>query len=238
MKFSILLLALPAMSQPQAAAIALIVTPEFLVLAADSGTIEPTCRIRKIGESFYALHNFTRDASTGYDAARLVAGLSSKTVAAQAAELKGKIDAPLKRALAASRARSSAAFNKKFESRIAAGVIFVGFENGKPAVADLTFLIEDLAAGELKLQLKEYYCPGEPCGGGYGFNAEPFVFAKRFAQENRRYWEGSAAMVAAKARAFVNIAIGERPADFAGPISVLTIGSPRPEWTTPGLCKE
>jgi hypothetical protein len=84
-----------------------------------------------------------------------------------------EIDAPLKRVLAASLTQSAAGFHKKFESRIAAGVIFVGFDNGKPAVADLTFLIEDLAAGEIKLQIRAHYCPSEEYASGYAFYVEP-----------------------------------------------------------------
>jgi hypothetical protein len=81
-----------------------------------------------------------------------------------------------------------------------------------------------LASSELKLPIKEHYCPNEDRASGYRLNAEPREFTRKFARETRCQREVSVRQVASTAAAFVAIVIGSIPAAFGGPVSVLATG--------------
>jgi hypothetical protein len=160
-----------AMSLPVCAtSIALIVTPKFVVVAADSrsvdasGNIQPdVCKVRKAGKVFYIPNKFVGDSAVGYSLDKIVVEARGISVSDLAARVKAGVIEPLTAALEHGRSTAPAEFRQNFASGQAMGVTFLGFENGGPALVDLRFIIEDLSVAKLKLRTDEHRCPGADC---------------------------------------------------------------------------
>lgn len=238
-----LLMALTLCAHLNATAIALIVTPRFIVVAADSKVVGEhvaakgnECKIRKAGDTFYVPNKFVNHSAAGYDLNKTVLSIAANSVAERAAKVKAAIGEPLKRAVEQSRREDTAAFKDNFASRQVMGVVFVGFENGAPVAVALSFIIEDLDAADLKVNVEQHSCPGADCPEGYALVFVPQELKAKFEQEHPRYWIGDPPTVAANAEAFINQAIAERLPDVGPPVSVLVIDSARGRWLKRGLC--
>jgi hypothetical protein len=103
--------------QLQATAIALIVTPRFVVIATDSkvvdARVEPkgeACKIRKVDDLFYVPNKFVSHEASGYDLDHMIRDLRGRSVADMAAKLKEAAIGPLQRALTYSRAEDPEQF--------------------------------------------------------------------------------------------------------------------------------
>jgi len=239
-----LAIALTLCVQLYATAIALIVTPRFVVIAADSKAVDAhgaangeVCKIRRAGEVFYIPNKFVSHRASGYDWNHTILGSRGDSVAELASKVKSTIAGPLNRAIVQSRAEDPMAFKDNFASAQAMGVVFVGFEKGAPAVVDLTFIIEDLNAADLKLRVEQHICPGADCSQGYVGIFVPQELKTTFEREHPRYWMGDASTVAANAEAFINLAIRQRLPDVGPPISVLVLDSPKGQWLKSGVCR-
>jgi hypothetical protein len=153
-------------AQVHATSIAVIVTPKFAVIAADSRVVDAhgvvqsdTYKIRRAGEVFYITSKFVDDSASGYSLDQTVQSAHGTSSADLAGKVKVSINVPLATALKRFRAADLAAFKRNFSSGQAMGVVFIGFENNAPGVVDLRFMIEDLAAAQLTIKVEDHHCP-------------------------------------------------------------------------------
>lgn len=227
----------------KATAIALIVTPRFAVVAADSKAVDShggvkadVCKIRRVGRIFYIANNFVSHSATGYNLERTIRDIQGNSVRDLAAKARMLIAGPLKKALAQSRRGDPRAFEANFAGGQATGVFFIGFEKGSPAAVDLQFQIDDLRAADPNVRVEQHSCPGAGCPNGFVVLLVPQDLQGEFEAEHPRYWIGDAATVAAAAEAFIDLAMRKRPLDVGPPVSILVIDSPKGRWLKDGLC--
>jgi len=230
--------------QLQATAIAVIVTPRFIVIATDSKAVDDrvapqgeTCKIRKANDLFYVPNKLVRHAASGYDLDQIIQDLRGHSVVDMAAKLKEIVIGPLQGALTYSRSEDRALFKDNFGSRQAMGVILVGFEKGYPAVVDLRFIIEDLSAAEIILRTEQHGCPGRDCPQGYALVLVPQELSAAFEAKHPRHWVGNSGTVAAKAEEFVIYAARQMQASVGPPFSVFVLNSNGVQWLKPGVCR-
>jgi hypothetical protein len=228
-----------------ATAVAIVVSPGFVVIAADSRAVDASgkaqpdvCKIHKVGETIYVANKFVDDSAVDYSLDRTVRAARGGSAIDLAENVKRLIIKPLTAALEHQRGNNIAAYLTNFASGQAMGVTFIAFENKTPSVVDLRFFIEDLNAHKLSVRAEEHRCPGPDCPGGYAMLLTPNDLAPQFEAAHPRYWIGEAAAVAASAEAFVNLALDEKRIDIGPPLSLFVLDSPKGRWLKSGLCGE
>jgi hypothetical protein len=227
-------------------AIALVRTEQFIVIAAESASVDgagqpgpPQCKIFPVGNFFYTANKFTGDTVTGYNLHKLIMGDEPhESLESLATAVRSSVRQPLLKALIAMKQQRPNEFRKNFDSMQVVGIYLAGISHGRPSLINMEFNLHDVTASQIELDVIERYCPGPDCEGGIAF---PFVgpsdLREKFMSQRPNYWQGSAEVVAKNLEALVQMFIDDGQShDFGPPISVLIIKPTGPEWVKRGLC--
>jgi hypothetical protein len=229
--------------QLNATAIALIVTPRFIVLAADSKVVNlrgefvrNECKTIQAGKNFYAPINFVRYSPTGFDLEKIILNVTADSISEMVDRVTTAVSDPLKAALISRRSQNPGTFEREFPNGQATGVAFVGIENGSPAMVFLGFTILEATRANPQIKAGRYSCPGDCRDGHFGLFV-PAELQAMFEQKYPHYWSGDDAEVADNAQAFINLAIARKLQDVGPPVSVLVVDRVSTRWLKTGTCK-
>jgi hypothetical protein len=228
-------------------AIAVVRTEQFVVIAAESASVDgagqpgqPQCKILPVGNFFYTAYKFTGDAVTGYNLHEIIMGnRSHESLESLATAVQSSVRQPLLRALIAMKEQRPNEFRQNFDSKQVVGIHLAGISQGAPSLVNIEFrLHDDVTANMITLDVIERHCPGPDCNGGIitAF-VGPSDLRDKFLSQRPNYLQGSAEVVAKNLEALVQMYIDEgRSHEFSPPISVLIIRPTGPEWIKRGLC--
>jgi hypothetical protein len=213
-------------------AIAVVRTPEFIVLAADGASVDalaqrkadPEPKIHWMGHFFYTAHGLVGNTNVGYDLRQLIADNSKhNTLGAIAQAVSEAAQGPLSKALSQTKREFPQQFQEMFSNKQAA--FAASQEQNHLSILSLTFFIENLADVDIKLKAGVRRCPGPECASSC--SDHPFVgptdFRTKFDLEHPLWWAGSEKEVAAQAESLIQKTIDLGLPEYGPPISIVVI---------------
>ncbi len=222
-------------AQEHGTAFALLRTPEAIYVAADSklswfdttGAVGSTCKIRRVGSTWYVLGGIYQFPASGYNAPAL-AGLSLRTtgtVAEKARDFETRAVPALMKLMESVQGDRHQLAEWEEVATIPLTIFIFGFESGKPAVSSREFQRSTTTAGEpsIKVQRGDY----GPATPENVWLASPSSLAGGFVSEIPD-WQSMepASMV----KAFVEYAIRKRPNSTGGSIDVIRLDRSGHRW--------
>jgi hypothetical protein len=217
-------------------ALAAIVTPEELVIAADSRVVnsadqplDDTCKIRIVHGTIITGHGMAESQDTGYDLFALAATAARQAASVQevATALARAAPQPVAAALAALRAGQPDAFERKAADSTP-GVILARWEGERPALGYVRFVLKR-AGHTLAVQPVVHLCPGQDCPHGVAgvFAAPGLADTQEFQLRHPHYAPGN---LVDTARRFVQAQIDRRWPSVGPPIDIIRLKRGTAAW--------
>jgi hypothetical protein len=233
---AILMLSLPYHSYRHGTAIAAIVNPVELVIAADSRVVgdddeplEDVCKIRIAGSTVVTAHGMSEHAATGFDlftiATSIAGGAASLKEAA--AEIVRRCAKPVEDALESLRSRHPEVFERN-AGTISSAVVLARWEGGRPSLGYVQF-IAGVATHRIVMRSEVRLCPDPDCPNGMAsiFVAPVVAETEEFKARYPKYFEGN---IADTARVFVQEQIDRGRISVGPPIDIVRLKNGTVEW--------
>ena len=222
-------------AQQHGTAFALLRTADAIYVAADSkltwvdttGAGGSTCKIRRVGTTWYVMGGIYQFTSSGYNAPALAkaALAGTRSVADKARDFESKATPEVQRLLEGLATEESQIDTWQEVATIPLTIFIFGFENGGPAVSSREFTRSTTAgkAPTVMTQRRDYG-PGTP---ETVWLASPSSLAGDFVSEVPS-WQSMepSAMV----KAFVDFAIRKRPKTTGGSVDILRLDRTGHRW--------
>ena len=219
-------------------AMAAIRTPNEIVVAADSKVVhgddspdpDPLCKIRQIGDMFFAVHGMAEDTPSGFNVFPIIikSGQQGGTISDRIAIFENLAKAPLEEALERLRVQKPIVYQRNCIDIAPLGVIFFGFESNELVFYYRRFVVNPHAGPPVSVNIERRGCPGPDCPTGIAaVFVGPTEHVQRFMRNTPEYWKRNLIDVA---RSFVQMEIDEKLVDVGPPIDILRITQAGATW--------
>jgi hypothetical protein len=210
-------------------------SPSEIVVGADSlrmrrsGTLAvplSECKIRRVGNDFFAIAGNIREQVKGFDAVRIAteAVKSSGKAVGKVKAFEQKILAPLTEVLSTARSNTEY-FDKLFRDRIVLAVAFFGIEQRTLYLYVRTYIATIYNSNDVKVEFENRTDCLTDCNQTFALGENAAI--KEFTNKNPKY---RAASSVEKVRKLVQLEIEQRPEYVGPPIDIVRLDTNGANW--------